>query len=324
MYRRRLVRIAVLATAAAAFLATSAEASPPTTVVVTPDPIKDLIVAEGKAAWCSQIVEDYLVTGEMWVQNLRTGARVQLDSLGGADEGFWSAGLLAFDGDRAVWRETYEDVHSDWESYVTTDALSDRHQASLGDLYNAYDWIIEPDGTPLLYGTTQGLTRVEGRKGHDISSIPAIKRFSATKSRIVTVRSQTGEVELRRLPGGKLVRTIPVDGSARAVSLTPRLVTVLVAKGGNLRLARYRLSGKLLGSTAVPPRTRARLDADGKWVVFSAGARIFVLNGETGEVTRLRTLSFPPGELQASGGHVYWAANWGGHGHVRSLSLPAG
>ncbi len=66
-----------------------------------------------------------------------------------------------------------EDVHSDWESVRHTRTRSPIDtKLRLGDLYNAYDWIIEPDGTPLLYGTTQGLTRVEGRKDHRHSQHP--------------------------------------------------------------------------------------------------------------------------------------------------------
>lgn len=334
MYQRRLVRIAVLASAVAGFLATSAEASSPKTVAVTPHPIEDLIVAGGKAAWCSQFGDVFgaYPTGEIWVHDLGTGSRVKLASpTSSGDYSEWAlGGLLAFDGDRAVWWELNTGPR-DYEPEVFTVALSDRHEVVLQHYGDGEDWdwtvdvwAIEPDGTPLIYGAGAELRLVKGRKDRRVPRIPTHTSASATKSRIVIVRSDTGAVELRRLPGGKRVRTIPVDGSARAVSLTPRLVTVLVERAGKLRLARYRLSGELLGSTAAPPNTRPRLDADGKWVVFRAGNRVFALNGETGKVTGLRDLGYPPRDLQASGGRVYWAINWGGHGHIHSMALPFG
>jgi hypothetical protein len=321
----RVARIAGLAAATAGILATAAHASPPKTVAVTPNPINDLIVRDGNAAWCSQMGEgdDVTATAEIWVQNLGTGVRVKFDSFQGGDWPAWVVALMAFDGDRAVWlKDLYGPGGS--ESYVYTDALSDRHHTVLREFYDEGFWTVEPDGTPLLYGVSGGLRLVEGRTDRRVPRIQQPSMASATKSRIAVVRTDPGAIELRRLPGGTLVRTIPVDGSARAVSLTPHRLTVLVANAGKVRLARYRLSGELVGSTAVPLRTRARLDADGKWVVFSAGKRIMGLNGETGKVRGLRWISSPLREVQANAGRVYWAANWGGHGHVRSLSLPAG
>ncbi len=117
-------------------------------------------------------------------------------------------------------------------------------------------------------------------------------------------RSDDLAVSGRRIVGGNgvddrgLAHTPPRDGARR--------------KG---REASPRPLSPQRGASLVrPPRrptTRPRLDADGKWVVFRAGNRVFALNGETGKVTGLRDLGYPRARSQASGGRVYWADQLG-------------
>jgi hypothetical protein len=133
----------------------------------------------------------------------------------------------------------------------------------------------------------------------------------------------TKTVELRRMRDGVLVHRFELDGAPRGMTLSRELLTVLVEdEAGRRTLERYRPSGEHLGTTRVSRRTNPVLDSEGESVVFSMGRRINLLDGVSGAITTLRSVPYPPIDLQINRGRVAWAANGRGHGHVLAIRLP--
>jgi hypothetical protein len=112
-------------------------------------------------------------------------------------------------------------------------------------------------------------------------------------------------VEIRRTADGRLLRSIVLSGTRRAVALTPTRLAVLVARNGAASIDVHTRTGRRLRSVAVEPGAR-HLSMSGTRAVFAAGRRVESLDVRTGAVRIVARTAAPPINRTIDGRRVAW------------------
>ena len=296
-------------------------------------------------------------------EHLRTRKRIRIARLSTNPSFGWYAdlALLGLSDGRILWQELVYDRWGVEDSYLRLVRIAGGRSKVIRSTLNDR-WILDGDRAPFLAGALYGrmlnpgecldesdeptatcrwvpageVFRLEGERYRALGALPPSLALSASRGRIALVPADPQEtsgsgfwprpfpaVELRSYEDGRLLHTIPLTGTPRAITLSPQVLAVLLEEGGALRLERFRPDGTFLGATSLPPQTAARLESDRRWIVAHAGGRILAVNSDTGALTTLATRPYPPVGLQAREGRVYWAVNGGGRGRIKSLPLPS-
>jgi len=332
----------------------------PRTVLETPHPIDEFAVGRSHVVWRSTWGGER-VNATLAVEQLRTRKRTRIARESTRPSFGWYAtfALLGLSEGRILWQYLVYDRWGVEDGDLRLARIADGRSKAIRERLND-SWILDGDRAPFLAGDVYGrmlnpgecldewdqptatcrwvpaggVFRLEGDRYRALGALPPSLALSASRGRVALVPADPQEtigpgfwphpfpaVELRSYEDGALLHTIPLTGTPRAITLSPQVLAVLLEEGGALRLERFRRDGTFLGTTSLPPRTAARLESDRQWIVAHAGGRILAVNSDTGALTTLATLRYPPVELQARDGRVYWAVNGGGRGRIKSLPL---
>jgi hypothetical protein len=183
-----------------------------------------------------------------------------------------------------------------------------------------------------------GIRRIVGNTAVNVPHAPPATAVAASGRTIAIAVAPIGarwrnlkppqRIELRRVPSGALLGSLAVQGRARALALSRRLVAVLLAQGTSQRVDLYSTATRsLVRSVRVPPRTASALSLSGRTVVFRSGLTIYALDTSSGRVTAVAHAGRQPLGLTIEGRRVAWAENYPvGHresrGRVKTLTLP--
>lgn len=315
-----------------------------------------------RSTWRRSTWEGDLFNATLVGEQLRTRKRTRIARLSTNPSYGWSAdlALLGLSDGRILWQYLEYDRWGVEDGNLRLVRIADGRSKVIRQALND-SWILDGDRAPFLAGQLYGRMlnpgecldewdeptatcrwvpagaafRLEVDRYRALGALPPSLALSASRGRVALVPADPQEtigsgfwprpfpaVELRSYEDGALLHAIPLTGTPRAITLSPRVLAVLLEEGGALRLERFRPDGTFLGATSLPPRTAARLESDRRWIVAHARGRILAVNSDTGALTTLATLRYPPVELQARDGRVYWAVNGGGRGRIKSLRLP--
>jgi Tol biopolymer transport system component len=128
-------------------------------------------------------------------------------------------------------------------------------------------------------------------------------------------------VETRDALTGRLIKRFTIGGHARATSLGPDYVALLVNHEPGVRVELRNLNGSFRSAAAVPASVRS-VSAAGRTVVFATGHVIRRLDARTGAVTALANASRTPVGLTIEGRRVAWAENGRGGARIRAFTAP--
>ena len=148
--------------------------------------------------------------------------------------------------------------------------------------------------------------------------------FAANADGTGLVRLAGGDhtgVEIRSPRTGKLLRAFTAPGTAVDVELSSGYIAVVVMDGSRLKLKRYRRTGGLLGSTALPKLVYG-LALCGRTVLYATARQIFSVDAQTGRTRVLVATAATPVGLSVVGRRVAWAENLQGKARIRAQLLP--
>lgn len=248
---------------------------------------------------------------------------------------------LAFTGKHVFWNQWTAGTDRSTVSIRTASLNSpaDREVASVSFGYGSEVAIPKSanDGRLVYYGGSEfGECRVEmlippARRPRHLFVLdrpPTLLALSA--NRIAVVFADRRTIQIRATGDGRRISRMTTSTPVRAIGLSGRtLATQLVAaKGARSRIAFFdAVTGALLASVAVPPRTEARLVVTGNTAFFHTSTTIYALDYKTRRVVSIAQADHPH-HVSAEGRRVVWAetAPKSGAGRagqrIRALTLP--
>jgi hypothetical protein len=191
------------------------------------------------------------------------------------------------------------------------------------------------NGGPCRWQLASGrIVRIAGTRPVTARGLPPAALIAAANGRIALVEparsaasggqsfdwpraARNGRVEIRNTGTAALVTSFSPQGTVRAVALSASRAVVLVEAGDAFRIEWYDSdSGARLGAAPVPRSTAPWVATDGRFVAFSAGNTVRVLDMET-DVQRIvsRATSEPVG-LSVREGRLVWGENTGSTGRI--------
>jgi len=235
-------------------------------------------------------------------------------------------------GDCLGYRTSFEGLTTDGTSFFYS--LLDTSPPALPDCGN---------GGPCRWQLAGGrIVRIAGTRPVTVPGLPAAALIAGAKGRVALVAPATsassngrganafdwpraalnGRVEIRSTATTAIVTSFRPQGTVRAVALSAFRAVVLVEAGTGLRIEWYdSASGARLGAAAVPRGTSPRLSTDGRFVAFSTGKTVRVLDLETGVQRIVRRATSEPVGLTVQAGQLVWGENTGSTGRI--LTAPA-
>lgn len=191
------------------------------------------------------------------------------------------------------------------------------------------------EGGPCRWRLAGGrIVRITGSRPATVRGLPPAALLAGASGRVALVEparrgssdgrtfdwpraARNGKVEIRDTSTTRIVTSFRPQGTVPAVALSATRAAVLVEAPGGLRIEWYDSdSGQRLGAAAVPRSTARRLSTDGRFVAFSAGKTVRVLDLETGAQRIVRHATEEPVGLSVLAGRLVWGENGGGTGRI--------
>jgi hypothetical protein len=151
---------------------------------------------------------------------------------------------------------------------------------------------------------------------------PALLDLSTTRLALVpydlsnppvnAVPGELPEIQVWNLATQSLERTIAETGVIRALAVGGDQIAVMVDQAGAVRIDRFSAStGLRTTSRAISAEATPALAVSYRWIVYTVGRTIRVLNTRTNRVHTAATLAHPPGKVLAARGKAIWIAGRG-------------
>jgi hypothetical protein len=148
---------------------------------------------------------------------------------------------------------------------------------------------------------------------------PALLDLSATRLALVpydlsnppvnAVPGGLPEIQVWNLATRSLERTIAEAGVIRALAMGGDQIAVMVDEAGAVRIDRFSAStGLRTTSRPISAEAAPALAVSYRWIVYTVGRRIRVLNTRTNRIHTAATPAHPPGKVVVARGKAIWIA----------------